>query len=994
MRRKALLALPLALLLSCEPTLRESPQVGLPEGGIAGSQLTTPPSPCSGCVLAPTTFTRKDGQKAPEIREFPGDPAADYLLIVQDDGQVGTGAEIKLNGETIVAAGALKGTEVAELKRAVTLSATNRLTVLPVGKAGAKVVVWVLGGTAVMDDKGGTVTAPFSGASITFPAASMAGQLLVQLTDVPLQPARYAPWSSTSHQLTITDLAGGATFSPQDSIVLRLPTRSMVQAGFKAAVHVTIPGFPADYWGIAESTSGPEVLLGLPVDGLDDLHTVFAGAPLTITVSVELLEDTPVLVSAARSRLPAARLATPSYCPASYLTITFSGGVPLDCSRFPELALASTSPARNGSTAVVLVHGWSPDIAQPMDLYTAQGFDCSPRLSGPGAAAYISGYDCAKNATAPTLPGEMYFSTLLGELRSAFPTTPFYTYTYASSDHFTFNGAALADKIHQELSTPGVSDFVIVAHSMGGLVAREAVEYLRIRYNEDDRVRGIIALGTPHTGTPLPGIDPNSVVPLAGNLLLKKFAPGVLTVGGGSLVNGLGTRTEETTIFAYAGVNDFPRIIPSSIATWPFPSTMGPVYKGLGTLMCGKGNECTSDGVVPVGSATGQGVFQHATLRRFNDYDHSQLHAGRFLISGDLVHVAIISDLQSLLPPGGGGPPDLLPLNVTGPTAAQAGQTAVVHVDQQNAGTGAVVGGWLGEIRLSQDQSCVSSAGDPAVLVYNGPALAAGASAATTHSGTIPANMQPGRWYWCVILDPAGGTVPESNEFNNTLMGNAIDITSGGPGTLRYSDDFASGLGNWVEHDVNGLGSWTTQNNELIGDYNIGCGSPTCHQTQLILADALQPANNGYSNWRMEIQSGQVQAYCCFNGGAIVNLGKFALLVSDTEKEALDIGNAWNNGVQPPASMTVAYAAHQAYPWFQVAFQSVTVPTWNPNQWQTAILEKVGNQYSVYFKGNNDTSTNGTLIYTTTRTFSGPVKLGFSTYGKVRLDNFKLYELP
>lgn len=33
-------------------------------------------------------------------------------------------------------------------------------------------------------------------------------------------------------------------------------------------------------------------------------------------------------------------------------------------------------------------------------------------------------------------------------------------------------------------------------------------------------------------------------------------------------------------------------------------------------------------------------------------------------------------------------------------------------------------------------------------------------------------------------------------------------------------------------------------------------------------------------------------------------------------------------------------------------------------------------------------------MYSVSRTFSGPVKIGFSTYGGVRMDNFKLYRLP
>ncbi len=94
----------------------------------------------------------------------------------------------------------------------------------------------------------------------------------------------------------------------------------------------------------------------------------------------------------------------------------------------------------------------------------------------------------------------------------------------------------------------------------------------------------------------------------------------------------------------------------------------------------------------------------------------------------------------------------------------------------KNAGTGYLAAGWLGEIRLSQDQYCVSSVIDPDSRVYTGPALAAGQSVTGTYTATIPATIHPGDWYWCVILDPAGGTVTESNEGNNTVMGNNIWI--------------------------------------------------------------------------------------------------------------------------------------------------------------------------------------------------------------------------
>ncbi len=202
-------------------------------------------------------------------------------------------------------------------------------------------------------------------------------------------------------------------------------------------------------------------------------------------------------------------------------------------------------------------------------------------------------------------------------------------------------------------------------------------------------------------------------------------------------------------------------------------------------------------------------------------------------------------------------------------------------------------------------------------------------------------------------------------------------------GTLVFEDDFSTDLSHWVEKDPDGLGSWTIQNQELIGDYNIGCGSPGCHQTQLVLADALQPGN---ANWRMEVKAGLVQAYCCYNGGAIANLAKFALWVSDSEKEIFEVGSAWV-GTPAPSSFNAVYVYHQAYAWHAISGAPLqTVAQWVPGDWQTGALEKRGDVYSVYF--------NGTLLYSTTRTFSSAPKIGLQTYGTVRMDDFKLYSIP
>jgi len=229
---------------------------------------------------------------------------------------------------------------------------------------------------------------------------------------------------------------------------------------------------------------------------------------------------------------------------------------------------------------------------------------------------------------------------------------------------------------------------------------------------------------------------------------------------------------------------------------------------------------------------------------------------------------------------------------------------------------------------------------------------------------------------------------------NNTFTGQGTHTAQSGgrtyttwwnlnPRQLAFSDDFSNNLGNWTVQNPDGLGSWSTPNSELIGDYDISCGGPSCNHTQLLLADALQP---GSGNWRMEVQSNLVQAYCCYNGGAVVSFAKFVLWISNSQKEAIDVGYWWQ-GLTAPSSYNSVVASHESYPW--VSIGNPTLPTvlpWSPTQWQTGVLEKHGNTYTVYF--------NGQQIYSTTRTFPSAPKIGFSTYGKVRMDNFKLYTLP
>jgi hypothetical protein len=96
---------------------------------------------CVLCVLVPTTFTRSAGKVSRETREFAADPSASYVLVIHDDGQPNTAAQVTLNGVTIVNEKALRQPGINELRISVTLEMLNHLSVTALGSAGAYVTL-------------------------------------------------------------------------------------------------------------------------------------------------------------------------------------------------------------------------------------------------------------------------------------------------------------------------------------------------------------------------------------------------------------------------------------------------------------------------------------------------------------------------------------------------------------------------------------------------------------------------------------------------------------------------------------------------------------------------------------------------------------------------------------------------------------------------------------------------------------------------------------
>jgi len=199
-------------------------------------------------------------------------------------------------------------------------------------------------------------------------------------------------------------------------------------------------------------------------------------------------------------------------------------------------------------------------------------------------------------------------------------------------------------------------------------------------------------------------------------------------------------------------------------------------------------------------------------------------------------------------------------------------------------------------------------------------------------------------------------------------------------GTL-VADDFGAGLGKWIVRGDTIHEDWTTQNGELIGEYDIGCGAPTCEQGDLLLRDSLQP---GAINWEADVEFSTIADSVNPAYNLVYADAYWSLWVSDTEQVQLGVGWAVNN-VPMPTMLDSAQWTIASYPWSQLAGGVMPVPSWQPAAWNTASLVKTGQEYALYL--------NGSLVSTYTSTLSALPKLGFHVYGRIRLSHFILKSL-
>jgi pimeloyl-ACP methyl ester carboxylesterase len=245
-------------------------------------------------------------------------------------------------------------------------------------------------------------------------------------------------------------------------------------------------------------------------------------------------------------------------------------------------------PGQGGAPAIVFVHGWNPDVVTWRDYYREQGITCQTA--------------CSIDPTIERrLPGKAYFINVLNSIAAdiRFANNSLWLFNYESFNSYQTVGYELS----QRLEMLPAARILLVGHSMGGLVARSAVQEIE-RLGKGERIVGLVTLGTPHLGSLLP------LVPASFD-----FAPAVTTLGGQSLTITL-PRTELAALRAYGG-DILGRVTPVNSYSW------------TGSLLCliDNPNNCHNDGVVTVESALLQGSTEDAGLQRFlfANQDHDEI---------------------------------------------------------------------------------------------------------------------------------------------------------------------------------------------------------------------------------------------------------------------------------------------------------------------------------------------------------------------------------
>jgi hypothetical protein len=195
---------------------------------------------------------------------------------------------------------------------------------------------------------------------------------------------------------------------------------------------------------------------------------------------------------------------------------------------------------------------------------------------------------------------------------------------YNSGLHVSINGHAFAALLEELVSAwpAEVEELVLLAHSMGGLVARSAVHYgKQAGHRWPDRLRRMVFLGCPHHGSPLERGGHWIDVLLRSTGYTAPFARlgRVRSAGITDLRHGnvLDEDWHGHDRFAHGHDTRAPLPLPESVTCFAVAATTAPVDQvplDAGVPVLDRCGSLPGDGLVPVASALGRHSDPHYAL--------------------------------------------------------------------------------------------------------------------------------------------------------------------------------------------------------------------------------------------------------------------------------------------------------------------------------------------------------------------------------------------
>ena len=296
------------------------------------------------------------------------------------------------------------------------------------------------------------------------------------------------------------------------------------------------------------------------------------------------------------------------------LTRGIGGGTAAALARLAPLAGASEpAPARLTALAALnavlgdrLASSGNP-LALPMRLYRNDGHPLPLRVSALAAATPPVGRRVLILVHGLGLHdghwrrGGHDYGVLLARTQGY---TPLYL-RYNTGLHVAANGRALAELLETlEQSPEPIESLAIVAHSMGGLVARSACHHAeRAGYAWRSRLRVLVCLGTPHHGAPLEraGLGAQrllAALPFAAPFarLARLRSAGITDLRHGNLLQ---DDAGDADRFADAADRRTPVPLPQDVRCYAIAASVGTRRRSLAARLLG-------DGLVPLDSALGR----------------------------------------------------------------------------------------------------------------------------------------------------------------------------------------------------------------------------------------------------------------------------------------------------------------------------------------------------------------------------------------------------